>query len=437
MALTGELITLSRKELDRVKVIEAVESKHISQKQAAKQLSITTRQVRRLQHDYRRAGAEGLASKRRGQPSNNRLNDELRSRIEEILRQKYPDFGPTLAQEKLWEVEGVKVSVETLRQQMIEMGLWQPKSRKAKRVFQTRARRACFGELIQIDGSPHAWFELRGDYCTLLVFIDDATGEIVGGRFCPTETTEGYMSVLRDYVDKYGRPVSLYSDKHGVFKVNAKDAVSGSGLTQFGRAVETLDIELIHAHTPQAKGRVERANQTLQDRLVKELRLRGIDDIDTANAFLPEFIADFNRRFGRPAKDNQDAHRPVLHTPRELDLIFSIHGAGKVSKSLEVQHDNIIYQIQEPRHQHRLKGQSIVLAKQFDGSVVLLWQGRELQYQALTVRARRVQLETGKTINHRVDETLKQQAERPSYKPSVDHPWRKPLKPRSVPGVAT
>ena len=194
---------------------------------------------------------------------------------------------------------------------MAAQGLWRSKKRPGARIHQSRPRRSALGELVQLDGSSHAWFEERGPRCTLIVFIDDATSRLMALRFAEAESTEAYMRTLRGYLDQHGRPVALYSDKHSIFRVNQHDREGD--LTQFTRVLKTLDIQPIHANTPQAKGRVERANRTLQDRLVKELRLGGIDDIESANAFLPEFIADYNQRFSVAPQNPQDAHRSVLH----------------------------------------------------------------------------------------------------------------------------
>lgn len=213
----------------------------------------------------------------------------MRGRIGALLREFYPDFGPTLAAEKLAERDGIAVSAETVRRLQIELGLWRPKKRRAKRVFQLRDRRPRFGELIQIDGSPHDWFEGRAPRCTLIVFVDDATGRLTSLRFAPVESAKAYLQALREHVLTHGCPLAFYSDRHGIFRVNAKDAESGDGKTEFGRVAERLKIELINALTPQAKGRVERANQTLQDRLIKEMRLRNIGSMQEGQAFLPEF----------------------------------------------------------------------------------------------------------------------------------------------------
>ena len=412
---------MSYQEIDRVGVVELVESKKLSQLAGSKQLNISSRQMRRLQERYREEGVSGLLSKRRGKPSNNQLTEAIKSEISRLVREKYSDFGPTLAHEKLVEMHHIKLSIESLRQIMIADELWAPKQRKTKRVFQLRPRRERFGELIQIDGSPHDWFEGRSESCTLIVFIDDATSKLTGLQFFPTETTKAYMQVLKSHMASYGRPVSFYSDRHGIFRVNHKEAKSGDGHTQYSRSLETLDIESIQAQTPQAKGRVERVNKTLQDRLVKEMRLKGINNLNEANAFLPEFIVNFNQRFEKPAKNKEDAHRMVLHTPREIDLILSKHSKRKVSNELEISYEKIIYQIQGKRH--RLKQKEITVCDLFGQEIVLLYEGKEIAYKLFNENDPAPRLDDEKTLNKRVDQAIKRQG-KTTYKPAADHPWR-------------
>jgi transposase len=315
------LLTMSNRELTRLEVMQRLKDKRLRQKEAARILGISTRQVKRLWRAYRQKGAKGLVSARRGKPSNNRLDGGVAQQALDLIKERYADFGPTLAHEKLTEVHKLPLSRESVRRIMIEEGMWRPKRAKKPSTHQMRERRACFGELVQIDGSDHDWFEGRGPKCTLLVYIDDATGQLLELWFVPDETFFGYCEASRHYFERYGKPVAFYSDKHGIFRVNQEQTVGlGSGLTQFGRAMQELDIQIICANTPQAKGRIERANQTLQDRLVKELRLLGISDIDSANAYLPEFRQDFNRRFAVAPRSNYDAHRPLLKTEK-LDPI--------------------------------------------------------------------------------------------------------------------
>jgi transposase len=413
---------MSHQEIDRVGIVELVESKKLSQVEGSKQLSISSRQMRRLQARYRQEGIEGLISKQRGKPSNNQISETVKSEICTLIREKYNDFGPTLAHEKLVEQHNQKLSIESIRQIMITDELWVPKQRKTKRVFQLRPRRERFGELIQIDGSPHDWFEGRSDNCTLIVFIDDATSQLTSLQFYPTETTKAYMEVLKNHMAQYGRPASLYSDRHGIFRVNQKEAKSGDGHTQFSRALDTLDIESIQAQTPQAKGRVERANKTLQDRLVKEMRLKGINNLDEANAFLPEFISNFNQRFEKPAKNKEDAHRKVLHTEREVELILSRHSKRKVSNELEISYEKTIYQIQGKRH--RLKQKPMTVCDLFGKEIVLLYEGEEVSYKRFNEHRPSQIPEDEKTLNKRVDQAIERQSKVP-HKPADDHPWRR------------
>lgn len=263
--MTKETISMSLKELDRLQIIRDSVSRQITQEQAADRIGISIRQVKRLVQRYRIEGPQGLVSRRRGQRPNNAFTSEFRTLVISLVRDKYPDFGPTFACEKLRELHELALSAETLRKWMVEEGLWRERRRKTARIYQRRQRRPCYGELIQIDGSPHDWFEERGPRCTLIVFIDDATSALMVLRFAPAETPRAYMETLRDYLDKYGRPLALYSDRHSIFRVNNPEREGE--LTQFTRAIKTLGIEPIHANSPQAKGRVERANQTLQDRL--------------------------------------------------------------------------------------------------------------------------------------------------------------------------
>lgn len=414
---------MSFQELDRLEVIQSVESKKISQKMAATQLGITTRQVRRLQKLYREEGAVGLTSKRRGQKSNNKLSLTTKTKVIKLVKENYADFGPTLAHEKLTEMHNEKLSVESLRQIMITEKLWKPKQkRKEEKVFQLRQRRERFGELIQVDGSPHDWLEGRSAACTLIVFIDDATSQLTGLRFSPTETTQSYMEVTKSHLKQYGRPAALYSDRHAIFRVNQPEAQSGNGLTQFGRALETLDIEAIHANTPQAKGRVERANKTLQDRLVKEMRLRKINNIDEANQFLPKFIEDYNCRFKKPARNPQDAHRDVLHDEREVDLILSLHSKRRLSNNLELSYQKSTYQVQGKKH--RLKQKQVTLCDLFGHEVIIIYEGKEIAYNIFGKGLVVPELADEKTINSRVDNAIAQQ-NIAKQKPSADHPWRK------------
>jgi hypothetical protein len=407
--MVKEVIQMSQKEVDRLDIVQKVEGKLLSQRKGAKQLSLTTRQFRRIQCRYRLEGAEGIVSKHRGRKSNNKLSDEFKLKIITLVKTYYSDFGPKFAHEKLTEIHDEKLSVESLRQIMIQYKLWQPKTTKTKKVFQRRTPRSRFGELIQIDGSVHDWFEGRADKCTLIVFIDDATSKITFMQFFPTENTQGYMTVAKQHLLKYGRPVSLYSDKHSVFNANGKYSQDTNAQTQFHRALKTLDIELILAKTPQAKGRVERANRTLQDRLIKEMRLVGINTIEQANVFLGQYIEKHNKQFARQALNDNDAHREVLQTPREIDLIFSLHHTRKVSKSLEFTYKNHIHQLD--KNAHHLKQKYIMLCDLFKQELVVVYDGKEIDYKVFNKLIPQILSADEKTINQKVDAVIQAQRE--------------------------
>ena len=414
-----ELVSLSRKELDKLSVIERVERGELSQIEAASVLNRSTRQIRRLQVRYRKQGEQGLVSCRRGKPSNNRLSNTRREEIITIIASQYEDFGPTLANEMLAERHNIHVSAETVRQLMTERGIWRAKARRGANAHPMRERRSKRGELIQIDGSPHVWFEDRGPKCTLIVFIDDATSELMGLQFWPQETTESYMSTLMQYLQDHGRPVSIYSDRHSIFKPVVD--TEQPKLTQFGRALEALDIESIQANSPQAKGRVERVNRTLQDRLVKEMRLNGVSTIAAGNTFLREFIGRFNTRFAKSALIAVDAHRELMHTAIELDLMMSFQSQRKISKNLEVRYNNQVYQLDAAERRRRLTGTEATICEHYDGRVSILVNGEQINYKVFKRGEQPKPVEDEKTLNHRVDQAVKQRGQ----KPKASHPWKK------------
>jgi hypothetical protein len=331
---------------------------------------------------------------------------------------------PTLAHEKLKEQHCFSMSRETVRKIMINSGLWNPKKQKRKKVFQMRERRSRMGELVQIDGSPHDWFEGRSEACTLIVFIDDANGELKYLRFIPQETTNGYMDGLQFYVKNFGRPISFYSDRHSIFRINTEEPKDGNTLTQFGRALKTLDIECIHARTPQAKGRVERVNQTLQDRLIKEMRLENINTMEEGNAFLEKYIAIFNHRFSVAPKSSEDANRKLYHSDAELNFILAKQHKRKLSKNLICQFNNTQYQIQTNRPNFSLKGAAITVCEHQNNSISILRNGKELAYSVFNKNERPPSIEDEKSLNGRVDRAVKEQRSKPRWKPKADHPWR-------------
>lgn len=409
-----ELLTMSKREITRLEVMQRLSDKRLSQKEAAQVLGISIRHVKRIWQAFRIQGAKGLISTRRGKPSNNHLDAGIVQQALDLIKEKYADFGPTLAHEKLTEVHGLKLSDESVRRIMIEEGIWKVKRSKAPTVHQLRERRACFGELEQIDGSDYAWFGDHRPRCTLLVFIDDATGQLGELWFVPHENFFGYAEAARHYFERYGKPVAFYSDKHGIFHVNTEQTIStGSGLTQFGRAMEELDIQILCANTPQAKGRVERANQTLQDRLVKELRLRGISDMAAGNAFLPEFREDFNRRFGVQPRSTHDAHRPLLKTDN-LDIILTHQKTGTLSNNLTVQSNKVIYQIQSNRPDYALRKAQVLVCENDKGKVTILYKNDPLPYTIFHKTIRQAEIVDAKSLNHHL---------KVPTPPAADHPW--------------
>jgi hypothetical protein len=382
-----ELLEMSKKELSRVEVMERIKAKKMTQKKGAEALGISVRQVRRLWKKYEEKGAAGLINKSRGKASNNRLPVETRQRAIDLLHSLYADFGPTFAHEKLLEKHGLKLSSGSVRQIMIRENLWTP--RKAKKIIthQMRERRACIGELVQIDGSPHRWFEDRAPTCTLLVFIDDATGKLGELRFVKSESFFSYAAATRGYIERHGKPVAFYSDKHGIFRVNQTSVGVGENLTPFGRAMQELEIAIICANTPQAKGRVERVNSTLQDRLVKEMRLLGISSMEEGNAYLPEFMEDFNRRFAVVPRSNHDAHHQLL-LKANLSQILTWQETRIISKSLSIQFKNVVYQIQTDRPTYALRKTKVTVCLEADGKVTILYKGKELAYTVFKKQAK-------------------------------------------------
>jgi transposase len=411
-----ELLPMSAKEITRLEVMQRLKDKRLTQKEAARLLGLSTRQIKRLWRAYRKHGAQGLVSSRRGKASNNRLDAGVVQQALDLIQEKYTDFGPTLAHEKLTEVHHLRLSRESVRRIMIAEGIWKPKRAKRPSTHQMRERRACFGELIQIDGSEHAWFEERGPKCTLLVYIDDATGQLLELLFVPSETFFGYCEATRHYLEHYGKPLAFYSDKHGIFRVNQERPLgTTSGLTQFGRAMDELDIQIICANTPQAKGRIERANQTLQDRLVKELRLRSISDIEAGNAFLPEFRQDFNRRFAVAPRSTHDAHRPLLKTDN-LDLILTHQETRTLSKNLTVQFYHVIYQIQSNRPGYALRNAQVTVCENAQGEVTILYKNKPLAFTLYHKAPRQAEVADAKTLDHQI---------KTPKPPAPDHPWRR------------
>ncbi len=367
------------KEINRLKILQDVIDRNLRPGQAAEMLGITPRHCSRLLKRYRQSGPLGMNNQSRGRTGNRLLPASLTDQALNIIRERYADFGPTLAREKLAENHGIVLGKETLRRLMIKTGLWVPRKQRAPKIQQPRYRRACCGELIQIDGCDHHWFENRAPACTALVYVDDATSRLMQLRFVKSESTFTYFEATRGYLEKHGKPLALYSDKASVFRINNKNATGGDGYTQFGRAMHELNIQTICANTSSAKGRVERAHLTLQDRLVKELRLRGISSVDAANDFADEFMTDYNRRFGKAPRHDFDVHRP-LETDDDLTAFFTWREPRRVSKSLTVQYDKVLYLIEDNELSRRAIGKYIEVWHYPDGRKELRLNGVVLPY---------------------------------------------------------
>jgi hypothetical protein len=372
-------VTMSMRELDRLKCIQAVVDRELRVSQAAERLAMSSRQVRRLAQRYRLEGPVGLISRHRNRSSNRRLKEDLENQVARILRDTYPDFGPTLAAEKLAERHQIQLAKETVRRIQVAAGLWIPRKLRPPKVQQPRLRRACVGELIQIDGCEHAWFEDRAPMCTALVFVDDATSRLMWVQFTGSESTFGYFEAMRGYLGRYGKPLALYSDKASIFRTNKPEAAGGPGFTQFARALYELNIDGICANTPAAKGRVERAHLTLQDRLVKELRLQGIATIEAANAFMPAFIEAYNTRFAKVPRNGYDAHR-ALRTDEDLESIFAWRELRKVTQSLTLHYERKLYLLADTPEHRRLIGKYVDVFQYPDGRIEIRVAGRALPY---------------------------------------------------------
>lgn len=412
------IVVMSKKEIDQIEVFEKLTRKAIKQKQAGQLLNLSDRQIKRKLRDYRKYGVSSLAHKGRGKPSNNTIDQQAIDAVINIVKDTYWDFGPTLAHEKLTENQVCDFSVSKLRAEMIVIGLWQPKSRRKLKIHELRERRACFGELSQLDGSPHDWFEGRAPYCNLNVIIDDATNTPML-EFSETENTQSYFSLLEQYFVQYGLPRAIYADRHSIFQVNTptnldckkpKHTSENEGLTQFGRAMDELGIALIPANSPQAKGRVEKLNATLQNRLVKELRLKNICSIKDANQYLPEFVSTFSARFSVPPRSKVDMHRR-LPTGIDLTKVLCTKVQRYLSKSLTFQYKANIYQIKTERSAYTLRKTLVTICERFDG-VVTIWdtKGKRLEFVTMRKVIHKPEI-SAKELNGEVDAILVRQTQ--------------------------
>ena len=427
-----EALAMSKKERRRLELFSRVREGELTLVKASELLGLSYRQAKRVYGRYRSEGDRGVVHRLRGRVSNRGVDPGKKARVLELYREKYGDFGPTLACEYLAKEDGLNVGVETLRQWLIGEGLWS--SRRRRPVHRKwRERKGHFGEMVQLDGSHHDWFEGRREKAVLMVLIDDATNRTYA-RFFEGETTEASFETFRRYVGRYGLPRSVYADKASIYRTT-RDATVDENLadklpeTQFGRAMQELDVELILAHSPQAKGRVERRNAVFQDRLVKALRLKGISDLEGANAFLDEeFLADLNEKFNVPARARSDLHRRVSRRMK-LARVLSFQEERVVQNDWTIRWRNRWFQLTKENRKLALEKRKLTVCEQLDGTVLLLLGKRELAWEELPerpVRAAKV-----KSVGPPKSKSGE------GRKPSVSHPWRRPYKSPTVSTVAS
>jgi len=409
---------MSQRDRDRLVAISALSSGQITQRQAAQQLSISVRQISRLLSRYEKEGDAGLIHRARGEPSNRRIDPEVKVRAIAPHKEHYSDFGPTHAAEKLAQRHVLEFSKETVRKWMIEAGLHKPKRRKVVHL-QWRERRPCFGEMLQIDGSQEAWLEGRGGFQPDLInAVDDATGRVFM-QFAPAESTEAVMRLLRDYIQLHGRPLAIYADRHSIYQTNQQATVEQQlqGLeaeTQVGRALRELGIEYIPAGSPQAKGRVERSFRTLQGRLPLDMRLEGISDMHSANCYLNEhYIDDYNERFAVEPASDYDAHRPVGDL--DLDAILSHQETRVVTNDYTISYYNTRYQIARESVVAGLRGGKVIVERRLDGSIHVRFRDDYLTVSKLPPAQPKVSQR----------QRPKARKEPTTVIPADDHPWRK------------
>lgn len=409
-------ITMSQTQLDRYDILKRLIHQDMNGTEASHLLGLTVRHVRRLKGAVKQHGANALVHALKGRPSNRKLPQAIHDRIVKVIKNHYADFGPTLAQEKLSEQHRLSYDVGTIRSIMIAQGLWKPKKGPTSSEHrQWRLRRSFLGELVQFDGSYEFWFEDRSGKCCLLAAIDDATGKILSARFGAHEGIEPVFGFWKDYLLQHGRPRAIYMDKFSTYKMNSKFAQENHELkTQFQRVCDQLQIEPIFAHSPQAKGRVERLFQTLQDRLIKELRLQKIFTINAGNRFLEEtFIPWFNQKFAVEPSQSGDLHRALTAKEKQnLDSVFSRQYERTVHNDFTLSYKNQWYQLTKDQPATVCKKDVVTVEERLDGSVWIRLRGKYLRYTSLPERPK-------KAVTFWVIPKV-----RVPWKPPVDHPWR-------------
>lgn len=404
-----DIIAMSQKELKRLHVIHKVVEGALTQVRAAEIIALSERQIRRIVKRIGAEGDRGIQHRSRGKESNRKRPGKLVERVTRLYREKYQGFGPTLTAEKLLELDGIAISKETVRRWLIETGQWQ-KGRKVRTHRQWRERKDCLGEMLQLDGSHHDWFEGRRPKCVLMAYIDDATSRVYG-RFYEYEGTIPAMDSFKRYIRKYGIAMSVYMDKHTTYKSPAEpsieDEINGTmPLSEFGRALTELGVNIIHAHSPQAKGRIERLFNTLQDRLVKEMTLRGINTIEEANKYLDTYLSVHNKRFAIKAKEQEDLHREVP-MGLNLDKVLCIRTVRTLKNDFTIAHNSKLYQIEKG-----VRTKEVTVQERVDGSMLITFNDVRLPFREITTRPEKQQ-KPAHTRRHR----------KPT--PSSDHPWNK------------
>lgn len=404
-----EKIIMSYKETEQVGIFARLKNGEITQRNAAQMLSFSVRWIRKKFKRYLAAGAQGLTHRNRGKPSSRKWNDKEKCKAKMLLEGEFKGFGPTFAVEKLWELYKIKVSVETLRKAMIKWNFWK-KQRKRSKHRKRRERKSALGQLVQLDGSPHDWFEGRASKCTLIVFIDDATSRLLHIQFVKCESTNALMDASKGYFLKHGRPCVFYVDHGSVFSVNLNNSERDK-LTQWERAMKELNINVKHAHSPQAKGRVERVNRTLQDRLIKEMRLANICSIEAANQFVQSYLKKHNRKFAVEATKSVDLHRQ--NKVYNLDKILCLKHERLLKNDFTITYKKRIFQLSKQQRTIIRPKNSITTNEHLDGSITLSIRAIDLCFMELKQHSKKTKQLVEKQIK-----SLK------IYKPTDNHPWK-------------
>jgi len=430
-AMETERMALSQRERDRIRLLHEVKQGHVSQVEAARRLKLSDRQVRRLLLRIAKCGDQAVVHGLRGRPSNRRLTAGFEQKVLARARQRYRDFGPTLATEHLAQ-EGLLVSRETLRKWMTQAAIWRPRSQRVKKIYVWRERRASFGELVMQDSSPFLWLEERGPACQLIALIDDATSKF-WARFTEHDTTEENLRTLGGWLRRYGRPVAHYTDKNSIFRTTRRagigEQLQGEGArSQFGRALQELGIEWIAAQSPQAKGRIERLFETLQDRLVKEMRLAGIATIEAANRFLEiRFLPEWERRFTVLPRHPRDAHRRLGREHR-LHEILSVRATRQVADDHTVNWEGNRWGVPREEVCAGLRGAHVEIERRLDSSHWLRFRGRYLSLRSCPDAVRSASPSGLRPPGLADQKTKPSNTIKPKYHAPADHPWRKPWK---------